>query len=166
MKPRSTLTLVTLAALMFGFIWLYERHQRPAGLAPPLERALTGLRPAAVTRVQVRPAGRPESVVERTNNVWLLTRPVLYPAVGEAIENLLTGLVEITSQNHNYALSPEKLPSQLELTHINLNDQTVEGIRHKSEPAFAVQYHPEAAPGPNDAFYLFKQFRSLLEGAK
>lgn len=99
MKPRSTLTLVTLAALMFGFIWLYERHQRPAGLAPPLERALAGLRPAAVTRVQVRPAGRPESVVERTNNVWLLTRPVLYPAVGEAIENLLTGLGQITTQS-------------------------------------------------------------------
>ena len=76
------------------------------------------------------------------------------------VRELATGRVEITSQNHNYALS--ELPSQLELTHVNLNDQTVEGIRHRTEPAFSVQYHPEAAPGPHDAARLFADFRRLI----
>ena len=77
------------------------------------------------------------------------------------VKNLLTGSVEITSQNHNYALCD--LPDTLEVTHINLNDHTVEGIRHKLRPAFSVQYHPEAAPGPRDADYLFGQFVKLME---
>ncbi len=71
--------------------------------------------------------------------------------------------VEITSQNHNFAVDPESIQSPIELTHINLNDNTVEGIRHKSEPMFAVQYHPEAGPGPHDPSYLFDQFKSLME---
>ena len=99
MKPRSTLFLVTLAVLLFGFIWLFERHQRPGGLPPPPERALPGLRPKAVTWVQVRPIGQPEFVVERTNNLWLFTRPMVYPAVAEAIENLLTGLTQFTTDS-------------------------------------------------------------------
>ena len=77
------------------------------------------------------------------------------------VKNLLTDSVEITSQNHNYALCD--LPNTLEVTHINLNDRTVEGIRHKLYPAFSVQYHPEAAPGPHDASYLFGQFVKLME---
>jgi carbamoyl-phosphate synthase small subunit len=77
------------------------------------------------------------------------------------VKNLATGSVEITSQNHNYALS--ELPGDLEATHINLNDNTVEGIRHRKYPAFGVQYHPEAAPGPHDADYLFRQFLKLME---
>lgn len=77
------------------------------------------------------------------------------------VRNLLTGAVEITSQNHNYAL--QKLPDCLEMTHLNLNDNTVEGIRHKSLPAFSVQYHPEAAPGPHDSQQLFDEFRKLME---
>ena len=77
------------------------------------------------------------------------------------VKNLATGSVEITSQNHNYALS--ELPDELEITHVNLNDGTVEGIRHRKYPAFSVQYHPEAAPGPHDADYLFGQFIDLME---
>jgi carbamoyl-phosphate synthase small subunit len=79
------------------------------------------------------------------------------------VKNCATGTVEITSQNHNYALTMDNLPKELEITHINLNDQTVEGIRHRSAPMFSVQYHPEAAPGPHDSEYLFKQFSQFLE---
>ncbi|MBQ9502102.1 MAG: glutamine-hydrolyzing carbamoyl-phosphate synthase small subunit [Lentisphaeria bacterium] len=77
------------------------------------------------------------------------------------VKNVLTGEVAISSQNHNYALS--ELPECLELTHINLNDGSCEGIRHRTLPAFAVQYHPEAAPGPHDAQNLFQQFIQLME---
>jgi carbamoyl-phosphate synthase small subunit len=73
-----------------------------------------------------------------------------------------TGKVEITSQNHGFALDADSMPSNIEVTHINLNDQTVEGIRHRDFPAFAVQYHPEASAGPHDSHYLFGQFREML----
>lgn len=79
------------------------------------------------------------------------------------VKNLLSGAIEITSQNHNYTLPRENLPDCLELTHLNLNDQTVEGFRHRTVPAFSLQYHPEAAPGPRDANYLFDGFKRLLE---
>lgn len=82
------------------------------------------------------------------------------------VKNLLTGEVEITSQNHNFAILPEGLPAELEVTHVNLNDGSIEGIRHRWLPAFSVQYHPEAAPGPFDARYLFRQFRNLIENFK
>jgi len=75
-----------------------------------------------------------------------------------------TGKVEITSQNHNFAVDADTLDaSAVEVTHINLNDNTVEGIRHRTLPAFAVQYHPEAGPGPHDPFYLFGRFRKMIE---
>ncbi|MGE5568488.1 MAG: glutamine-hydrolyzing carbamoyl-phosphate synthase small subunit [Rhodospirillales bacterium] len=77
--------------------------------------------------------------------------------------NKLTGKVEITSHNHGFAVDPDSLnPSDVELTHVNLNDQTVEGLRHRREPAFCVQYHPEAAPGPHDSLYLFEDFTKLM----
>ncbi len=80
------------------------------------------------------------------------------------IKNLETGKVEITSQNHNYAVDPETLDeSTVAVTHVNLNDQTVAGLKHKEHPMFSVQYHPEASPGPHDSHYLFKDFRRMME---
>ncbi len=73
-----------------------------------------------------------------------------------------TGRVEITSQNHGFAVSPDSLPADLEVTHTNLNDQTIEGVRHRRLPAFSVQYHPEASAGPHDSGYLFARFRKLM----
>lgn len=82
----------------------------------------------------------------------------------QPVMDLRTGRVEITSQNHGFAVSDEGLPDCLEVTHRNLNDDTVAGIRHRSEAAFAVQYHPEAACGPHDSHYLFEEFQTLLAG--
>ena len=82
----------------------------------------------------------------------------------QPVKNLLTGRVEITSQNHGFAVDPESLnPELVELTHVNLNDRTLEGLRHRSQPAFSVQYHPEASPGPHDSYYLFDDFVQLME---
>jgi len=80
------------------------------------------------------------------------------------VRNERTKRVEITSQNHGFAVDPDSLPaSETELTHINLNDQTLEGFRSTKDPLFCVQYHPEAAPGPHDSRYLFDEFRDLME---
>ena len=80
------------------------------------------------------------------------------------VKDLGTGAIEITSQNHNFAVDSDTVdPDVLEVTHINLNDNTVEGIKHKTAPMFAVQYHPEAGPGPHDPYYLFKRFRDLIK---
>jgi carbamoyl-phosphate synthase small subunit len=78
--------------------------------------------------------------------------------------NKITNKVEITSHNHGFAVDPDSLPdSQVELTHFNLNDETLEGFRHRSEPVFSVQYHPEAAPGPHDSHYLFDDFMKMMD---
>ena len=79
------------------------------------------------------------------------------------IKNLETGKVEITAQNHNFNVDPKSLPDDVEVTHVNLNDDTLAGLKHKTDPMFSVQYHPEASPGPHDSHYLFKDFRKMME---
>ena len=80
------------------------------------------------------------------------------------VKNLATGKVEITAHNHNFAVDPESIHGgDVELTHVDLNDNTVEGLRHRSLPLFSVQYHPEAAPGPHDSNYLFRDFRRMMD---
>ena len=80
------------------------------------------------------------------------------------VKQLSTGKVEITSQNHNYSVDADSLNgNEVDLTHINLNDQTLEGLRHRTMPILSVQYHPEASPGPHDSHYLFHDFRTMME---
>ena len=80
----------------------------------------------------------------------------------QPVMNQLTGRVEITTQNHGFAVAGDSLPADLEVTHVNLNDDTIEGLRHRRFAAFCVQYHPEASAGPHDSSYLFQQFREML----
>lgn len=82
------------------------------------------------------------------------------------VKNLQTGKVEITSQNHGFSVDRQSLPNDLQVTHISLFDQSIEGFQHKTKPAFCVQYHPESSPGPHDSQYLFEQFVHLMETAR
>ena len=81
----------------------------------------------------------------------------------QPVKDLETGRVEITSQNHGFAVDPKSLPGDVTVNRVNLNDQTVEGLRHKTKPIYCVQYHPEASPGPHDSKPLFAEFRALIE---
>lgn len=84
----------------------------------------------------------------------------------QPVKDLTTGKIEITSQNHGFCVDPASLPDDVEVTHINLNDDSLEGMRHLKHPAFSVQYHPEYAPGPHDAEYLFDRFIDLIHEYK
>ncbi len=80
------------------------------------------------------------------------------------VKNMTNGKVEITAHNHNFAVDPESInANEVELTHVDLNDNTLEGLRHRTLPLFSVQYHPEAAPGPHDSHYLFRDFRKMMD---
>ena len=84
----------------------------------------------------------------------------------QPVKDLTTGRVEITAQNHGFAVDADSLPADCEITHINLNDNTVEGLRHRSLPVYSVQYHPEAGPGPHDPSYLFERFVDSMDHAR
>jgi carbamoyl-phosphate synthase small subunit len=84
----------------------------------------------------------------------------------QPIKDLTTGKIEIASHNHGFAVEAKSLPADVEITHVNLNDNTVAGLRHKSLPVFSVQYHPESAPGPHDSEYLFRRFIELMQEGK
>jgi carbamoyl-phosphate synthase small subunit len=90
--------------------------------------------------------------------------PFGHHGANHPVRDCTTGKVEITSQNHSFAVEESSLPADLELTHVNLNDGTVEGMRHRTASVFSVQYHPEAAPGPLDSAHLFERFRQLVRG--
>jgi len=92
--------------------------------------------------------------------------PFGHHGANHPVRDQITGRVEITSQNHSYAVDPASMPKGLEVTHINLNDGTVEGMRSTKAPVFSVQYHPEAAPGPLDSAHLFRRFRELVESSR
>ena len=82
------------------------------------------------------------------------------------VKDLRSGKIAITAQNHGFAADGDSLPANVEITHVNLNDGTVEGMRHRDYPVFSVQYHPEAAPGPNDASYFFEEFANLIDQSR
>ncbi len=92
--------------------------------------------------------------------------PFGHHGANQPVRDIQTGKVEITSQNHSYAVDPASMGTGLELTHVNLNDGTVEGMRSTKAPVFSVQYHPEAAPGPLDSAHLFARFRQLVESKR
>jgi carbamoyl-phosphate synthase small subunit len=81
----------------------------------------------------------------------------------QPVKDLATGRIEITAQNHGFSVDADSLPSDCEITHLNLNDNTVEGLKHRNLPVYSVQYHPEAGPGPHDASYLFERFVRMME---
>ena len=82
------------------------------------------------------------------------------------VKDMRTGLVHITAQNHGYAVDADSLPSEVEVSHVSLNDGTVEGLRHRSLPVMSIQYHSEASPGPRDNEYLFDEFLGMVADAR
>jgi len=88
--------------------------------------------------------------------------PFGHHGANHPVKDVTTGRVEISSQNHSYVVDPATVPADMEVTHWNLNDKTIAGMRHRRAPVFSVQYHPEAAPGPLDSAHLFTRFRELV----
>jgi carbamoyl-phosphate synthase small subunit len=128
------------------------------------QRTIEQIKPSAI--FLSNGPGDPQRVVEgiRLVRAYMEKLPIMGICLGHQIIGLAldlrTGRIHITAQNHNFAVEPESL-KDVELTHINLLDQTLEGFRHKYMPIYCVQFHPEASPGPHDAFDVFKEFISL-----
>ena len=117
---------------------------------------------ASGPRADLRNLPGPSALRTRSGRPHLQTK-FGHHGANHPVKNLLTEKIEITSQNHGFCVDPDSLPSSdVEITHVNLNDHTNEGMRHRSLPLFSVQYHPEASPGPHDARYLFDQFLDLM----
>jgi carbamoyl-phosphate synthase small subunit len=126
---------------------------------------------AVDTAQQMQATGKPlfgiclgHQILARANGADTFKMHHGHRGLNHPVKNLITGKSEITSQNHGFAVSVDSLAASpsLQLTHINLNDGTVEGLRHEGGTAFSVQYHPEASPGPHDSRYLFEQFAQML----
>lgn len=187
--PDADLRVV---AYDFGIKWNIARRLRQQGMAVTIVPAHTpvqdvlNLNPDGVflSNGPGDPAGvcnAPENIAQLVGKVPLmgicLGQQLLGLAVGgtrfrlkfghhgcnHPVMDLTTRKVEITSQNHNFAVAADTLPQdRIEITHVNLNDRTVEGLRLKDAPVFAIQFHPEAAPGPHDSAYIFRRFRELI----
>ena len=136
----------------------------PEILPPCLTRTTRSALPGGKSRSLDLPRSSGAGLRLRWSDLQTEVRPSRRQSAGERFAH--RG-VAITSQNHGFAVDPKSLPpNDIEVTHINLNDGTVEGMRHRELPIFSVQYHPEAAPGPHDAAYFFPQFAELIEKSK
>jgi len=129
----------------------------------PLEYAVRNVREAAASGVPLFGICLGHQVLSLALGGRTFKMKFGHRGANHPVKHLATGKVEITSQNHGFAVSPDSLPSDVEVTHLNLYDGTVEGIRHRTRPVFSVQYHPEASPGPHDADYLFRLFLDEME---
>ncbi|MEO5947510.1 MAG: glutamine-hydrolyzing carbamoyl-phosphate synthase small subunit [Chitinophagaceae bacterium] len=107
-------------------------------------------------------------LLARANDIPTFKMHHGHRGLNHPVKNLISGRSEITTQNHGFGVDPEamKIADHLEITHVNLNDKSIEGIRVKGKPAFSVQYHPEATPGPHDSRYLFDEFIALIKAQK
>ena len=182
-------------AVDYGMKWNIPRHLRDAGfrvtVVPGTATAadILALNPDGVFLSNGPGDPRPLVYAVETIRGLLGKKPVFGICLGHQLLGLATGAeifklkfghrganqpvrdersgrVEITSQNHGFALVPESMPADVEITHTNLNDGTVAGIRHRTHPAFGVQYHPESSAGPHDSRYLFGEFRNLMRAAR
>jgi carbamoyl-phosphate synthase small subunit len=162
---------IPIVAFDFGIKYNIARNLRQTGFQVQVVPATT----SAADALKLKPAGiflsngpgdpaALDYIVREVKTLIDTGIPIFGICLGnQPVKDLESGRVEITSQNHGFAVDPASLPSDVAVNRINLNDQTVEGMRHKTKPIFSVQYHPEASPGPHDSNPLFAEFRRLIE---